>query len=273
MSHRWSLNQEYESSHGVVRYEVRGAGEPLVMIHGTPWSSYVWREIAPELAATHTVYLYDLPGYGQSEKREGQNVSLGIQNEVLADLIDYWELDSPKVVCHDIGGAIVLRTYLLNNIHFRRIAFLDAVSLRPWGSPFYKHVRVYEEAFATVPTDIHRALLREYIRGAFHREKGDNDIEPYVEPWISNGGQAAFYRQIAQNGQQYTDEVEERYGEIDVPVLILWGEEDEWIPIETGRRLHDRIPTSTFHSLPDAGHLVQEEATEAVVRYLHEFME
>ena len=246
MEHRDSLEKQYESAHGLVQYRVIGDGKPLVVVHDTPWSSYVWHEIAPKLAETHRVYLYDLPGYGQSEKYGDQDVSLGVQNDVPADLIEHWELDSPSVVCYDIGGATVLRTTLLNDVRFRRTALLDAVALRPWGSPSYEHVKEHEAAFATAPTYIHRAILQEYIRGAFYREASDDEIEPYVEPWIGETGQPAFCRQIAQNGQRYTDQVEQRYGEIDVPVLTLWGEQDEWLPIETGRRLHDRLPTSDF---------------------------
>lgn len=268
-----SLDRSYQSTQGVVRYTSMGDGAPLIMVHGTPWSSYVWRKVVPALAETHTVYLYDLPGYGQSEKFEGQNVSLGIQNVVLAELIDHWGIRTPAIVGHDFGGATVLRTYLLNETPFRRIALLDAVSLRPWGSPFYRHVRKYEDAFAGVPAYIHRAIVRAYIEGAFHREVTEDDLEPYIVPWTGPDGQPAFYRQIAQNGPEYTDAVEDRYGEVDVPVLVLWGEEDDWLPIEVGRRLHDRLGTSSFETIPNAGHLIQEEAPETVVSHLVRFFD
>ena len=55
---------------------------------------------------------------------------------------------------------------------------------------------------------------------------GDEETEPYIKPWLGKEGQAAFYRQIEQNDQRYTDEVEPLYGQIERPVLILWGEED-----------------------------------------------
>ena len=266
-----SLDESYGSAHGVVRYTSMGDGLPLVMVHGTPWSSYVWRDVAPALSETHTVYLYDMPGYGRSEKFEGQNVSLGVQNDVLAELLDHWGLEAPAVVGHDFGGATVLRAYLLNGVPFRRIALLDAVSIRPWGSPFYEHVRTYEEAFATVPDYIHRAVVCAYVEGAFYREVGDDDLQPYVEPWLGAEGQPAFYRQIAQNGPEYTDEVEDRYDEIDVPVLVLWGERDEWLPLDVGRRLHERLPTSRFETVPNGGHLVQEDAPGTVTDHLVSF--
>lgn len=271
MERNWSLGRTFESSHGKVKYEVMGDGPPLVLVHGTPWSSYVWRNIAPALGETHTVYVYDLVGYGQSEKFEGQNVSLGIQNDVLDELIKHWNLETPAIAGHDFGGATVLRTRLLNGVSFHRIALLDAVSLRPWGSSFYQHVRQYEEAFAGLPAYIHHAVVSAYIEGAFAREISDDDLEPFIEPWRGPVGQPAFYRQIAQNGPEYTDEVEDRYDEIDDPVLILWGEQDEWLPLDIGRQLHERLPRSEFRTIQSAGHLVQEDAPETVIRCLSDF--
>ena len=64
---------------------------------------------------------------------------------------------------------------------------------------------------------------------------------------------------------RYTDEVEHRYGELRMPVTIIWGEEDAWIPLERGRMLAERIPGAALHEIPGASHLVQEDAPEAIV--------
>ena len=93
-------------------------------------------------------------------------------------------------------------------------------------------------------------------------------MQLYTDPWTGEAGQAAFYRQIAQMEQRYTDEIESRYGEIRCPVEVLWGAEDRWIPIERGRELVRRIPGSRLLSVPEAGHLVQEDAPEAIVAAL-----
>src|SRR5258706_13030322 len=82
-----------------------GWGAPLVLVHGTPFSSHVWHRIAPELARAHTVYFYDLPGYGRSGKHPGQDVSLGIQNKALAAMLDFWRLGRAKIIAHDFCGA------------------------------------------------------------------------------------------------------------------------------------------------------------------------
>lgn len=65
-----------------VRWGKMGSGAPLVAIHGTPFSSQVWRRIVPLLADHRTLYYFDLVGYGQSEMRAGQDVSLAVQNNV-----------------------------------------------------------------------------------------------------------------------------------------------------------------------------------------------
>lgn len=61
-----------------------GQGPALVAIHGTPFSSQVWRRIIPHFTMHRTVYYFDLAGYGQSEMRDGQDVSLAVQNNILA---------------------------------------------------------------------------------------------------------------------------------------------------------------------------------------------
>ena len=92
-----------------VRWGKIGDGPPLVAIHGTPFSSQVWRRILPQLADLRTVYYFDLVGYGLSEMRESQDVSLAVQNKVLAALFAEWDLECPDVLAHDIGGATALR--------------------------------------------------------------------------------------------------------------------------------------------------------------------
>jgi pimeloyl-ACP methyl ester carboxylesterase len=85
-------------------------------------------------------------------------------------------------------------------------------------------------------------------------------------------GQAAFYRQIAQMDQRYTDEVAPRYGQVRSRTLILWGQEDRWIPFERGWQLQQAIPGAQLRAVPGAGHLVQEDAPEAIVTALREFL-
>jgi pimeloyl-ACP methyl ester carboxylesterase len=268
----WALQQRWESPNGTVGYEVFGEGPPLVLVHGTPSSAFLWRHVISEHAGDWTLYAYDLLGYGSSEKREGQDVSLGAQTRLLAQLLDHWELEQPAIVGHDFGGAITLRTHLLERRRFSAIALLDPVALSPWGTPFFRLVRDNVSVFQQIPAAIHQAMVASYLRGAFHRQMSDEALAPYVEPWLGAEGQDAFYRQIAQADQRFTDEVAPLYGQITAPVLILWGEEDGWISTEMGRRLHALIPHSQLQLIPAAGHFLQEDAPLAVTHHLARFL-
>jgi pimeloyl-ACP methyl ester carboxylesterase len=267
----WRLNRSYESSGGLVAYDVIGSGPPVVLIHGTPFSSRVWRKIVPKLVENRAVYVFDLIGYGASEKREGQDVSLAAQGRVFAELLDYWGLNEPDVVGHDFGGATALRTHLLEGRDFNSIALIDAVALSPWGSPFYRLVREYVGVFRQIPAYMHKAMVAAYVRDATHVPMSDEELEPYIAPWLGPEGQDAFYRQISQNDQRYTDEMQVLYGEIKRPVLILWGETDKWISPEKGEQLQATIPGSRLHKIPEAAHLAMEDAPGAVAEALKVF--
>jgi pimeloyl-ACP methyl ester carboxylesterase len=235
------------------------------MIHGTPFSSQVWRNIAPYLAQTHKIYYFDLLGYGYSAKCAGQDVSLAVQNRLLAHMFREWALDRPSVLCHDFGAATALRAYYLNGLRYGDITIFDAVALAPWGSSFARHVHQHQAAFAGLPEYAHDALLAAYLQSAATRHLPSDVVALHSRPWQGADGQAAFYRQIAQFDQCYTDEVEVHYAPLDCPTQILWGAQDEWVPLTQGRRLADIMTGGRIGIIPDAGHLLQEDAPEAIV--------
>lgn len=86
-----------------------------------------------------------------------------------------------------------------------------------------------------------------------------------IDPWLGDEGQRAFWRQVAQMDGRYTEEADQRYAEIRCPVTILWSADDEWIPLKDGEELARRIAGAPFTVVPDAKHLVQEDAPEAIV--------
>jgi pimeloyl-ACP methyl ester carboxylesterase len=267
----WRLSKTHESAGGMVAYDVLGNGPPVVLVHGTPSWSYIWRNVAGELAERFTVYVCDLLGYGTSEQREGQDVSLGAQTRMLVELLEHWDLDQPCIAGHDFGGAITLRLMLLEGRRFRRVALCDAVAIAPWITPFSRHVQRHLEAFATVPEHIHRQMVAAHLRTAIAREISDAELEPYLRPWLGPVGQAAYYRQLAQFDERYTREIEPRYGEIRAPTLVLWGEHDGWLAPSVGRRLAEAIPGAHLVTVANAGHFLPEDQPRAVAAALAPF--
>jgi pimeloyl-ACP methyl ester carboxylesterase len=248
-----------------VRWGKVGNGPPLVALHGTPFSSQVWRRIVPQIADRRTIYYFDLVGYGLSEMRQGQDVSLAVQNKTLAALFAEWSLERPDVLAHDFGGATALRAYYLNGLRYSSLTIFDAVALAPWGSALVQHVRKHEAAFSEMPYYMHQALLRAYLQTAAHNPLSEQALEIYSAPWRGPVGQPAFYRQIAQMDEKFTDEIEERYGRMECPVTVLWGRNDEWIPFEKGVALAALISDTECIPISNSGHLVQEDRPEAIV--------
>lgn len=278
---QWLLDRTFRSASGdEVRWAVHGEGAAdapaVVLLHGTPFSSYVWRGVTHALAARHRVFVWDMPGYGASGKRDGQDVSLGAQARVFGELLAHWELDGeaarPAVVAHDFGGAVALRAHLLHGARYERLALVDPVALAPWGSPTYRLLGAHPEVFGQLPPELHRALVREYVSSASHPGLHPSVLDRLIEPWCTAEGQPAFYRQIAQNDQRFTDEVQGRYGAVEPPTLICWGAQDTWIPVAKGHELASRIPGSRLRVIEGAGHLVQEDAPAELTAELAEFL-
>ena len=255
-----------------VRWERMGSGPDVVFCHGTPWSSELWRPYAEAFADSYTVYLWDMPGYGQSSKHAEHPVSLDVQGELFADLLAHWGLRSPHVVAHDYGGAVALRAHLLHRAALASLALVDVVALAPWGSDFFRLVRDHAEVFSALPPSIHEAVVRSYIAGASHVGLTEAATEMLASPWRGAEGQEAFYRQIAEADQRYTDEVEPRYPGIGIPVLVVWGQQDTWIPVDRAHRLSGLIPGARTQLVEGAGHLVQLDQPAALATCLSRWL-
>jgi pimeloyl-ACP methyl ester carboxylesterase len=255
-----------------------GDGPPLVLCHGTPWSSALWEPYARALAAEFTVHVWDMPGFGASSKDPGHAVDLATQGELLADLLVRWGLDGraggtpPHVVAHDVGGAVALRAHLLHGVPTASLCLVDVVALRPWGSPFFRLVAENGDVLGRLPAAVHRGALEAYVRGASHRGLRDDELTMLVAPWLGDEGQGAFYRQVAQADERHTAELEPLLDRVAAPTHVVWGAQDAWVPVDRAYRLRDAVPGATLTVVPDAGHLVQLDAPVALATALHRWL-
>lgn len=272
--HHWGmqLEERFAWRGREVAWGKAGSGPPLVFCHGTPWSSVVWQPFADALAGEFTVYLWDMPGYGRSSKDAEHAVDLGVQGELLAELLQHWQLDAPHIVAHDYGGAVSLRARLLHGAAYSSLCLVDVVALRPWGSPFFSLVKEHAEVFTQLPPAVHRGALEAYVAGASHRGLSGVAMRELTEPWVTDVGQAALYRQIAQADEALTAEIEPLLGELGVPTRIVWGTDDTWIPVDRAERLRQAIPGATVSLIADAGHLIQYDAPVALATELHRWL-
>jgi pimeloyl-ACP methyl ester carboxylesterase len=271
MPESWNLRRRLPLPGGEIAYDVFGYGPPLILVHGTPSRSYIWRDVAMRLADRFTVYVYDLLGFGQSERKEGLDVSIAGQSRLLAELVEAWELEAPSVAGHDIGGAIALRAHLLEGVPFGCIALIDSVVLRPWITPTTRHVRAHLDAYATMPVAIFEAVIASHLRTATHRPLDEGAFATYLEGWRGELGQKLYLQKDAQLDEEDTTPFEPLLSSIGVPVRIIWGEQDAWLEPSLAARLHEIIPGSDLVLLPETGHFAMEDSPREVAAALFEF--
>jgi pimeloyl-ACP methyl ester carboxylesterase len=265
----WTLTDSTELEDGVVRWRSLGAGTPIVLVHGTPYSSFLWRDVAVALARHgRHVYVFDHLGYGQSDKHEGQDLTLAAQGRNFAELLRQWKLDRPSVVACDIGGAIALRALLLEDTPYSDLTLFDAVTGGMWEHGLFALMREHHEVFERLPAYAHEALVTAHLRNGTHQGYRPGVLETYLAPWLGSDGQAAFYRQYRQLSQADTAEYEHLLETIDIPVTLIWGREDQILPVSHGRWIEQRVANRGLTWIDDAGHLLPEDAPAQLVERL-----
>jgi pimeloyl-ACP methyl ester carboxylesterase len=272
MPEEWTLRRRVTLSGGEIAYDVLGFGPPLLLVHGTPTRSYIWRDVALRLADRFSVYAFDLLGFGQSERRDGLDVSIPAQARLLAELVETLGLDGiPSIAGHDIGGAIALRAHLLEGVPFGCIALIDSVALRPWITPPTRHLKTHLEVYETMPTEIFEAVVASHLRTATYRPMDETTLATYLEQWKGALGQRLYLQLAAQLDEEDTAEFEPLLPSIAVPVRIVWGENDAWISLTLAEGLQETIPTSDLVLLPETGHFAMEDSPKEVAATLFDF--
>lgn len=251
----------------------RSAGD-VVLCHGTPWSSQIWGAVARKLSSEYRVFLWDMPGYGESSKGAALPLDLGTQEARLVALLEHWGLRSPHVVAHDIGGAVALGAHLLHEAEYAGLFLWDVVTLDPWGSPFFRLVAKHAHVFERLPPALHAALVNEYIASAVDHRLPAPDIDVLAAPWLDRDGQSAFYRQIAALDPVDTRPIASRLHAVRCPTRIGWGALDPWIPVAQAYELQDVLPGEpSVVELDGVGHLAPIEASASVHRAIREWLE
>jgi len=265
------LRQRVGLSGGEVAYDVFGNGPSVILVHGTPSCSYIWRNVVPKLANRFTVYVFDLLGFGESERREGSNVSMAAQARLFAELVESWGLEAPAVAGHDIGGGIVLRAHLVEGVRLSRIALVDAVVLRPWITPTTRHVKAHLDVYRTMPTESFEAIIAAHLRTASYYQMDEEAFVAYLDQWRGEIGQKIYLQKDAQLDEEHTAEFEPLLRSMETPVHILWGERDAWLDPAIAERLRDLLPNADLELIPNAGHFSMEDDPERVANALARF--
>ena len=234
---------------------LRRAGDddvPIVYLHGLPTSSFDW--LSP-LALGGGIAV-DLPGYGRSGKRGDLDYSLAGHVRFLDRLLEELELDRVRLCLHDWGAAVGLAWASGQPERVERLVVINAVPLLPgfaWRGPA-RLVRTPLVGPIAVGLNTKR-ILRHASRRA-SAGKG-----PMPEPFVSSvsahfdlGTERATLALLRSATPQSLAQAGARLGAIGAPALVLWGEEDPYIPQRFGVGLAAALGDATLEVVEDAGH-------------------
>jgi pimeloyl-ACP methyl ester carboxylesterase len=261
-----------ETSAGVVAFHDEGSGPPVLLLHGFPASSWQWREFLPLLAARFRVIAPDLPGAGSSMPAEDVRLDLATLVRAVRELLESLEVERYAVVAHGVGAAVA-QLLALDGSGVDALVLLSAATLDAWPSPRVDRSRT-RVAGGRASADLVRDLVRaEFESGALQRARlPDEVIDAYAEAYATGAGPDRFVRVLEGLDGRGLAGREHELSRLDLPVLILWGEDDPVYPSEVAERLSDALPSSTLGLLPGCGHFLVEEAADTIGPMIVEYL-
>jgi haloalkane dehalogenase len=247
-----------------------GNDRVALLVHGYPESSYMWHEALPALAdAGWRALAPDLPGYGDSEPGAG---TWERHTEALDRFARELDLGPVALVTHDWGVMIGLRWACDNPGAVSSLTISDGgfFSDRRWHD-LANVMRTPGEGEKLI-----RAYTREGFAAAMHTMSsgmGEEAIEEYWKGFADDArrlGQLELYRSgdfdklVPYDG---------RVAALDLPALILWGQEDKFAGVKMAHRFHEELPGSELVLFEDAGHFVWDDQPERASRALVDFLQ
>lgn len=239
----------------------RGAGEPVVFLHGFPTSGHLWNDVVPLVPAGHRVVVVDLLGYGRSDRPFGRPVGIRAHADRIIELLDLLGINYACVVGHDIGGGIAQWMAVRHPQRVSRLCLVDSVAFKEWPTRDVKLARAMLPLTRHLPATWLLSILRsDLLRGYQDHDRGVRSIELYVRPFSSAEGRDAFMEHLIALDSADTVSVAPRLKEIIAPTAIVWGRHDPFLDPEIGHRLQESIPGSTLDVIPTASHFSPEDA-------------
>ncbi len=249
-------------------------GEPenpaVVLLHGFPTSAFLWREFVPLLSQWFRVIAPDLLGYGDSDKPTRGELHIRAQAGCVRELLAHLGIERFAVAGHGAGGGVA--QLLALGVGVEAMILIDSVAFDGWPDEATRELRSLPPEQER--EDLALALItRAFDLGMGHRDRlSDEDLAEFRRPWEGEEGMRAYFRAARAIDGAGLAGTEEQLAALECPVLILWGEDDPFFPVEVAERLNDAMPTSALALLPGCSHFVTEDAAESVAPLLYEYL-
>lgn len=254
-----------------------GTGAPVLLLHGEPTWSFLWRHSIDALVAGgYRAIAPDHAGFGRSDKPTALDwYSYDRHTALAAELLERLDLRDVTVVVHDWGGPIGLRLAVEQPDRIARIVITDTglFTGRQRMTPAWEAFRGFVEQTEDLPIGM-------LVRGACHSDPGDAVVAAYEAPFpdaAAKAGARAFPLLIprtpeepgAAAGQRTLDAL----ARDSRPTLVVWASDDPIIPLSTGERFARALGGEVAHVLPRAGHFLQEDQGPLLGRLLVDWLD
>ncbi|HZS87896.1 MAG TPA: acetoin dehydrogenase dihydrolipoyllysine-residue acetyltransferase subunit [Chloroflexota bacterium] len=242
---------------------------PLVFIHGLGGSQLTWQNILGDLATEYRLCALDLPGHGQSDKSppDGTRYTLADMAGAVAEVMDALGIAPATLVGHSLGGAVAMAVALEHPGRAARLVLIDSAGLGDEINP-----AMIDLIEAEPSHDESRRLLELFFHD--HGYVIETSIQDNLRGRLAEGErpavQAAMDANFSRQGQHTG--LPARLGQLALPVLILWGADDEVIPAAHARQGAQAIAGAQAEIFPATGHVPQIEAAAGVVQAIRRFV-
>jgi pimeloyl-ACP methyl ester carboxylesterase len=256
-----------------IYYEIHGSGKPLVLIAGLGYCHWMWRRMTPLLAQHFQVILFDNRGVGQTEKPPGPYTAQLLADDT-ASLLRGLGIENAAMMGHSMGG-FVAQAMALQYPDMISHLILSATN---FGGP--RHIPITPEAMAVL-TDLNVDPVERFRRGLVvstapgFAEQNPQIIQEWMVYRAENPIEPAPYQAQMGIGLALLSEeacFEQRLNQVRAPVLILFGEHDQVVPVGNAQLLAKQITNHRIHILANAGHFFPIEkpfeATEAITEFI-----
>ena len=282
------FKENYAEIDGVrMHYVDEGAGPPIVMVHGQPTWSYLYRKMIPPLvAAGYRCVAPDLMGFGLSDKPTNEAAyTLRRHVELVTGLVEHLELKGITTVGQDWGGPIVLRYAIDHQDNVQALVILNTL-VRITAIPAFFKVLFKAvlgsggfSSFLSKRLDLFRLMMFSGPKLGFSRPVDKRAMAQYRMPHPTpdtRSGIAAFPKMIPTDDShpnaRYISEIEETLRRWDIPVLVMFSDKDRVFSLQEGRRIAAMVPNGRFHAVNNAGHFLQEDAGEEIAERMVRFL-
>jgi pimeloyl-ACP methyl ester carboxylesterase len=258
-----------------IHHREAGEGPAVLLVHGWPTSSFLWRDVMKPLAETHRAIAIDLPGFGESEKPVGASYDFAFFEQAIDEKLDELGVEETAVVGHDIGGPIALHWALGRPERVTKVALLNTLVYPELSEAAQQFVRACTTPGVREQLTSDAGLTAAMQLGvADPASVTDEVIAGVTAPFTSDEDRLALANAGVGLDLGEVAGMERRLPELRMPLRLIYGEQDRILPdiADTFARLKRDVPHAEVTALPHCGHFLQEEDPEQVGALLAEFL-